>query len=79
MINRVLIRIKVVQMLYSYLLSQSEFKIEPAPAESASRDKKYAHTLYLDLLLMVLEMSGFDVRGNGKSPLRGFALNVKQQ
>lgn len=75
MINRVLIRIKVVQMLYSYLLSQSEFKIEPAPAESASRDKKYAHTLYLDLLLMVLEMSGFDVRGNGKSPLRGFALN----
>lgn len=75
MINRVLIRIKVVQILYSYLLSQTEFKIEAAPAESASRDKKYAHTLYLDLLLTVLEMSGFNVRGEGESPLRGFALN----
>ena len=53
MINRVLIRIKVVQLLYSYLLSQSEFKIEPQ-VENPSRDKKYGHELYLDLLLMIL-------------------------
>ncbi len=75
MINRVLIRIKVVQLLYSYLLTQSEFKIEP-PVENPSRDKKYGHELYLDLLMMVLEMSGFDVSsGRRQSPLRGIALN----
>lgn len=75
MINRVLIRIKVVQMLYSYLLSQSEFKIEP-PVENPSRDKKYGHDLYEDLLMMVLEMSGYDVTGGRRvSPLRGIALN----
>ena len=44
MINRILIRIKVVQMLYSYLLTRKEFKIEVAQ-ENASRDKKYAYTL----------------------------------
>lgn len=70
MINRVLIRIKVVQLLYSYLLTQSEFKIEP-PAENPSRDKKYGHELYLDLLMMVLEMSGIDVSSGRRSPLRG--------
>lgn len=32
MINRVLIRIKVVQLLYSYLLNQSEFRLrKPRP------------------------------------------------
>ncbi|MCM1354849.1 MAG: hypothetical protein NC212_00415 [Staphylococcus sp.] len=70
-----MIRIKVVQLLYSYLLTQSEFKIEPQ-VENPSRDKKYGHELYLDLLLMVLEMSGFDVSsGRRQSPLRGMALN----
>ncbi len=60
MINRVLIRIKVVQMLYSYLLTQSEFKIEAAP-ENPSRDKKYAYTLYSDLLILILRLSGYKV------------------
>ena len=35
MINRILIRIKVVQMLYAYLLTRSEFHIESAPAKKA--------------------------------------------
>lgn len=75
MINRVLIRIKVVQLLYSYLLTQSEFKIEP-PIENPSRDKKYGYDLYLDLLMLILEMSGLDVSsGRRQSPLRGIALN----
>lgn len=75
MINRILIRIKVVQLLYSYLLSQSEFKIEP-PIENPSRDKKYGHDLYEDLLMLVLELSGYDVSvGRRESPLRGIALN----
>ncbi len=62
MINRVLIRVKVVQMLYSYLLTRSEFKIETAP-ESASRDKRYAYTAYVNLLLLILELSGYNVCG----------------
>lgn len=69
MINRILIRIKVVQMLYSYLLTRKEFKIETAP-ESASRDKRYAYMLYLDLILLILELSGYEVKNEGrKSPI----------
>lgn len=62
MINRVLIRIKVVQMLYSYLLTRSEFRILPEPAASESRDHKFAYKLYLDTLLLILELSGRDVK-----------------
>lgn len=61
MINRVLIRIKVVQMLYSYLLTRSEFKLEPAP-ETTSRERKYAYQLYIDLLLLIAELGGYNVK-----------------
>jgi len=63
MINRVLIRIKVVQMLYCYLLTQNDFRIESLP-DSPSKDKKYAHTFYIDLLLMILHISGFRFQGD---------------
>lgn len=56
-------------MLYSYLLTRTEFKIQPEP-DSTSRDKKYAYTLYTDLLLLILELSGYNVQGpEKKSPL----------
>lgn len=67
MINRVLIRIKVVQMLYSYLLTRSEFKINSAP-ESASRDKRYAWRTYVDMLMLMLELSGYSVKTGQKPP-----------
>lgn len=57
MINRVLIRIKVVQMLYSYLLTRSEFKIETAP-ETSSQDRRYAYQAYVDMLMVLLRLSG---------------------
>lgn len=57
MINRVLIRIKVVQMLYSYLLTQGEFKLQKAP-DNATRDKRYAYAMYVDLLLLIIRLSG---------------------
>ncbi len=41
MINRILIRIKVVQLLYSYLLTRSEFRIVTAP-EKSTADGKYS-------------------------------------
>ncbi|MDE5785893.1 MAG: hypothetical protein K2H98_05105, partial [Duncaniella sp.] len=68
-----MIRIKVVQMLYSYLLSRSEFKIIPAPDTTATRDRKYAYKLYLDLLLLILQMSGYEINGSGA--LRGITLD----
>lgn len=74
MINRVLIRIKVVQMLYSYLLTKSEFKIEPAP-ESATRDKRFAYTVYIDTLLMILRMSGHNAGLRQLSPLAGHTIH----
>lgn len=48
-------------MLYSYLLTRSEFKIEQAP-DTTSRDRKYAYAVYLDLLLLILELSGENVK-----------------
>ncbi len=75
MINRILIRIKVVQMLYSYLLTRNEFRIEQLP-ESPSRDKKYAFALYLDLLLLVLELSGYNVTKEGRNnPISSFSTS----
>lgn len=65
MINRVLIRIKVVQMLYSYLLTRNEFKIEPTPGSDATRDSRFAYRLYLDLIMLIMELSGQRV-GNHK-------------
>lgn len=60
MVNRVLIRLKVVQLLYSYLLSKSEFNVE-MPAETSSPDRRYAFTAYAELLLLILELSGINV------------------
>lgn len=69
MINRILIRMKVVQMLYSYLLTRTDFKIEPAP-ESPSADKKFAYSVYIDLTLTLLELSGYPaVNGRRKGIL----------
>ena len=47
-------------MLYSYLLTRSDFKTLPEP-ESHSRDKRYAYSLYCDLLLLLIDASGFRI------------------
>lgn len=60
MINRILIRMKVVQMLYSYLLTRSDFNILPPP-ETQSRDKRCAYSLYCDLLLLLIDQSGYKI------------------
>jgi N utilization substance protein B len=73
MINRILIRIKVVQMLYSYLLTRSEFKIDSAP-ETSSRDRKFGYAVYTDLLLLLLELS--DCRVSRQDGSRQPAIDV---
>lgn len=47
-------------MLYSYLLTRNEFQLQPAPV-AKSRDSKYAYTTYLNILLLVMELSGYRV------------------
>ncbi len=56
MINRVLIRIKVIQILYSCLLVGQKFTLEEPSAEP-SREREYAYRLYIDLLAMAVMMS----------------------
>lgn len=67
MVNRVLIRLKVVQLLYSYMLSRSEFKIE-TPIETSSPDRRYSYVAYAELLLVLLELSGIKVTANRTTP-----------
>jgi N utilization substance protein B len=67
MVNRVLIRLKVVQMLYSYMLTRSEFKIE-SPVETSSPDRRYSYQAYAELLLLLLEMSGLKVVRDRQTP-----------
>lgn len=69
MINRILIRMKVVQMLYSYLLTRCRFNIIPAP-DAPSRDKRFAHSLYNELLLLLLDNSGYRITFDSDNILR---------
>ncbi|MDE6812191.1 MAG: hypothetical protein K2J15_07580 [Muribaculaceae bacterium] len=68
MINRVLIRIKVVQMLYSYLLVENQFTLESQP-ESPTREKRFAYSLYLEMLALMAEIASDITRRGGDSPL----------
>ena len=56
MINRVLIRIKVVQMLYSYLLTEKLFMIESQPTPP-TKEKRFAYKLYLDILAIMTDVA----------------------
>ncbi len=73
MINRSLIRIKTVQILYSYLLTRNEFKLIPPCGEDASRDKKFAYSVYLDLIILLLKLSSMPL-----GPRSGIELPVDQ-
>lgn len=56
MINRILIRIKVIQILYSFLLVEKQFSLA-SPPESPTKEKRFAYALYLDLLVLMLRAS----------------------
>lgn len=66
MINRILIRVKVVQQLYSYMVSRNNFDIEATPAET-TRERRFAHQIYLDLFLLLLRLSGYRLIGEDAS------------
>ena len=67
MINRSLIRIKTVQILYSFLLTRKDFKLENAPADTdSSRERQFAYSVYLDLLILLLKLNGMPL-GSGRT------------
>lgn len=68
MINRVLIRMKTVQLLYSYLLVEKKFSIESQPS-SPTKEKRFAYNLYLDLIFLIDKLSHQVVGKNKKYPL----------
>lgn len=58
MINRSLIRIKTIQILYSYLLTREDFRLAQAPTGAeATADRQFAYSVYLDLILLLLKLS----------------------
>lgn len=64
MINRELIRIKTVQLLYSYLLVEHPFSLESQPS-APTKEKRFAYALYLDLLLLLARVAANVDRRNG--------------
>lgn len=56
MINRVLIRIKVIQLLYSYLLTENQFMLESQPS-APTKEKRFAYNLYLDTLVLMVRIA----------------------
>lgn len=68
MINRVLIRIKVVQLLYSYLLTDNQFMLESQPS-APTKEKRFAYNLYLDILMLMVKISDRIERRGGYKPL----------
>ncbi len=68
MINRVLIRIKVVQLLYSYFLVQNNFTVQSSPS-APTKEKRFAYTLYLDYLYLMIDIAGSINQRTKNSPL----------
>lgn len=77
MINRVLIRIKVVQLLYSYLLLEKQFLLESQPS-SPTKEKRFAYSLYLDFLVLLVRLADRVEKRGGEKPLQDnrFIANV---
>lgn len=67
MINRELIRIKTVQLLYSYLLVENPFTLESQPS-APTKEKRFAYSLYLDILFLMARLAK-DVAPRSGSPL----------
>lgn len=68
MINRVLIRIKVVQLLYSYLLTEKKFTLESQPTPP-TKEKRFAYRLYLDTLVLFTRIAENVQKRGGYQPL----------
>lgn len=69
MINRALIRIKTVQLLYSYMLVEKPFLLESQPSQP-TKEKRFAYNLYLDIIYLIYRIAGKVVSHKSKFPLK---------
>ncbi len=68
MINRILIRMKVIQILYSFLLVEKQFTLESNPT-APTKEKRFAYSLYLDMLVLLIRLANAVERRPGDTPL----------
>lgn len=68
MINRILIRIKAVQILYSYMLSEKHFSLAAIP-EQPTKEKRFAYSVYMDMLVLMVKVAGAISQRGGNRPL----------
>lgn len=68
MINRILIRIKVIQILYSFLLVEKKFTLPDQPS-APTKEKRFAYALYLDLLYLLIRIADRIEKRGGEKPL----------
>lgn len=68
MINRILIRIKVIQILYSFLLVEKQFNLERNPS-APTKEKRFSYALYLDMLVLLIRVANIVERRPNDCPL----------
>ena len=68
MVNRVLIRIKVIQLLYAYLLTEKLFTLESQPTPP-TKEKRFAYRLYIDMLVLMTRIADSVQQRGGHKPL----------
>ena len=47
---------KVIQILYSFLLVEKQFTLESNPS-APTKEKRFAYSLYLDLLVLIIRIA----------------------
>lgn len=78
MINRVLIRMKAVQLLYSYLLVEKPFELESLPS-NPTKEKRFAYGLYLDMVYLICNLAN-TIQGKNKTyPLSDSRFVLKSE
>lgn len=59
---------KVVQILYSFLLVEKQFTLESSPS-APTKEKRFAYALYLDILVLIIKVARTVERRRGVYPL----------
>lgn len=68
MINRILIRVKAIQILYSYMLSEKHFALAGVP-EPPTKEKRFAYAVYMDMLVLMVKVANEVKQRGGVRPL----------
>jgi N utilization substance protein B len=75
MINRVLLRIKVIQLLYSYLLTENHFTLE-SQSPNPTKEKRFAYSTYLNTLQLMANIAENITKSNSQPLLQNRFMEV---